>query len=106
MSETSNVSNAFQVFMKEAPTHQAAWLEMTGKLGNASALDGKTAELVYLAVLAAARMEGGIPFHVKHARQLGASREEIISAVLAGLPAVGQVVLQCLPLALDAYDHE
>lgn len=40
----------------------------------------KTSALSYLAVLAALRLESGIPFHVQTARQLGASREEVISA--------------------------
>jgi len=51
-------------------------------------------------------MEGGIPFHVKIAKQVGATREEIISAILIGLPAAGHVVTQSLPVALLAYDEE
>jgi len=105
MSDMARISNAFQTFMKEAPAHQAAWLEAVQKLDAASALDPKTEELVYIGILAATRMEGGLPFHVAHARSLGASREEIISAILAGLPAVGNAAIQALPVALDAYDE-
>ncbi|WP_338423027.1 hypothetical protein [Clostridium beijerinckii] len=47
-----------------------------------------------------------MPFHVKHAKSLGATREEIISAVLIGLPAVGNIVIQSLPIAINAYDGE
>ena len=106
MSEQSSVSNAFQTFMKEAPEHQKAWLEMVQKIDAASRLDAKTEELAYIAVLASARLEGGLPFHVKHAKSLGATREEIISAVLVGLPAVGNIVIQALPIALHAFDGE
>jgi alkylhydroperoxidase/carboxymuconolactone decarboxylase family protein YurZ len=74
-------------------------------LGDASALDAKTQALAYLAVLAALRLEGGVPFHVTHAKELGASREEVISAVLVGLPAAGNVVTQSLPAAIRAYDE-
>jgi alkylhydroperoxidase/carboxymuconolactone decarboxylase family protein YurZ len=56
-------------------------------------------------VLAALRMESGIPFHVQTAKKQGATREEIISAVLVGLPAAGHVVTQVLPSALAAYDE-
>lgn len=106
MSEKSSVSNAFQTFMKEAPEHQKAWLEMVQKIDAASRLDAKTEELAYIAVLASARLEGGLPFHVKHAKSLGATREEIISAILVGLPAVGNIVIQALPIALHAFDGE
>ncbi|WP_459476520.1 carboxymuconolactone decarboxylase family protein [Clostridium saccharoperbutylacetonicum] len=58
-----------------------------------------------MAVLASARLESGIPFHVKQAKHLGASREEIISSILVGLPAVGNVVIQALPIALSAFDE-
>ena len=73
-------------------------------MAGASALDKKTAALAYLAVLAALRMESGVPFHVQAAKQLGASREEVISAILVGLPAAGHVVTQVLPAAIAAYD--
>lgn len=77
---------------------------MVQGLAGASALDQKTAALAYLAVLAALRLESGIPFHVQAAKQLGASREEVISAILVGLPAAGHGVTQVLPTALETYD--
>jgi len=106
MSDRPSVSNAFQTFMQEAPEYQRVWLDTVQKLALASKLDAKTGELAYIAVLAALRLEGGLPFHVKHAKALGASREEIISAVLVGLPATGNVVIQVLPVALSAFDSE
>ncbi len=106
MSDMSSVSNAFLTFMKEAPSHQKIWMDTVQKLGSASKLDPKTEELAYIAVMASVRLESGLPFHVKHAKSLGASREEIISAVLVGLPAVGNIVIQALPIAINAYDNE
>lgn len=100
------ISNAFQTFMREAPQHAQAWGAMVQGLGNASALDKKTAALAYLAVLAALNLESGIPFHVQAAKEAGASREEIISAILIGLPAAGHVVTQVLPPALLSYDEK
>jgi alkylhydroperoxidase/carboxymuconolactone decarboxylase family protein YurZ len=103
--ESDGVSNAFRTFLEQAPGHAAAWMGAVQALGQASALDEKTGELAYLAVLAALRMESGVPFHVTRARDLGASRDEVIGAVLVGLPAAGHSVVQVLPAALDAYDR-
>ena len=106
MSDMSSVSNAFQIFMKEAPEYQKIWMETVQKLDSVSKLDSKTEELAYISVLASVRLEGGLPFHVKHAKALGATREEIISAILVGLPAVGNIVIQSLPIAISAYDSK
>ncbi|AIQ64255.1 carboxymuconolactone decarboxylase [Paenibacillus stellifer] len=101
-----SISNAFLTFAKEAPQQQSAWSELVERLDIASALDKKTQALAYLAVLAAARLVGGIPFHVKQAKELGATRDEIIGSILVGLPAVGNAVIQALPAALSAFDEE
>lgn len=99
-----SVSNAFQTFLAEAPEHAKAWMGAVQGLDQASALDPKTEELAYLAVLAALRLTSGIPFHVESAKKHGATRAEILDAVLVGLPAAGMAVLQSLPVALDAFD--
>ncbi len=39
------------------------------------------------------------------AKQAGATRDEVISAVLIGLPAAGTGVTQALPAAIRAYDE-
>jgi alkylhydroperoxidase/carboxymuconolactone decarboxylase family protein YurZ len=98
------MSGAFQTFMSEAPEHAHAWMQAVRGLADASALDKKTEELAYLAVLAALRLESGVPLHAQLAKEAGASREEVISAVLVGLPAAGQGVTQVLPTAITTYD--
>lgn len=102
--QSTLVSKAFQTFAAEAPGHAQAWGAMVQGLAGASALDAKTAALAYLAVLAALQLESGIPFHVQAAKRAGASREEVISAILVGLPAAGHRVTQALPAAVAAYD--
>jgi alkylhydroperoxidase/carboxymuconolactone decarboxylase family protein YurZ len=107
MSDNPNhISDAFKTFMVEAPEHAQAWGEMVQALSKASALDAKTSDLAYIAVLAALNRVSGIPFHVASARSNSASRQEVISAVLVGLPAAGHIVTQALPAALFAYDSE
>ncbi|ADL03813.1 carboxymuconolactone decarboxylase family protein [Lacrimispora saccharolytica] len=100
------VSTAFQAFGLEAPGVERAWMDMVQKLDKESALDKKTEELAYLAVMAAVRLESGLPFHVQMAKLNGATREEVISSILVGLPAVGNQVIQALPIALEAFDHD
>src|ERR1039457_2212252 len=98
------MSDAFQVFIREAPQHANAWMAVAQNLGSASALDKKTQSLAYLAVLSVLRLESGIPFHVAIAKEAGASRDELISAILIGLPAAGNVVTRALPVAIQTYD--
>jgi AhpD family alkylhydroperoxidase len=101
----TGVSRAFEVFGREAGAHAAAWMGATRALEVATALDPKTKDLAYVAVLAALRMESGISFHVRSAKTHGATREEVISAVLLGLQPAGHGVIACLPAAVDAYDE-
>jgi alkylhydroperoxidase/carboxymuconolactone decarboxylase family protein YurZ len=51
-------------------------------------------------------MESGIPFHVDAAKKAGATRDEVISAILIGLSAAGHAVTQLLPAAVVAFDGE
>lgn len=98
------IGHAFQTFLSEAPRHAEIWNKTIQGLASVSALDQKTGELAFLAVLAALRLETGVPFHVKLAKEAGATREEVISAVLVGIPAAGHCVTRVLPVALEAYD--
>lgn len=100
------LSSAFETFAKKAPDVNTAWMETVQKMDLASASDKKTEGLAYIAVLAAVRLEIGLPFHVKMAKSNGATREEIISSILVGLPAVGNAVIQSLPIALSAFDEK
>ena len=98
------ISDAFKAFAGATPAHAKAWMELTRNLAEASALDAKTGELAYLAVLAALGRTSGIPFHADQAVRKGASKEEILSAILVGLPAAGHIVTQSLPVALDVFE--
>jgi alkylhydroperoxidase/carboxymuconolactone decarboxylase family protein YurZ len=105
MTGDDRLSPAFHAFMTETPGHARAWMAAAEGLGAASALDPKTGHLAYLAVLAAMRLTDGLPFHVGLARAAGATRAEVASAVLCGLPAAGNAVVHALPVALAAYDE-
>jgi alkylhydroperoxidase/carboxymuconolactone decarboxylase family protein YurZ len=100
----AGVSPAFESFLQAAPAAARAWMGCAEALGQASALEEKVRHLAYLGVLAVLRLESGLPFHVRLAKHAGATRAEVVSAILIGLPAAGHVVTQCLPAALAAYD--
>ena len=99
-----HVSSSFLTFMNESGSIGTDFMEMAMKASRA--LDKKTAELAYIAVLSAVRLTSGLPFHVRSAKALGATREEVKSAVLVGLTAVGLTVVEALPIALQNYDEE
>jgi alkylhydroperoxidase/carboxymuconolactone decarboxylase family protein YurZ len=67
------------------------------KMSEKSALDKKTHELAYISVLVSTKMYGGLPFHIHQATELGASKAEIISAMLVPMPIVGIQVADALP---------
>jgi alkylhydroperoxidase/carboxymuconolactone decarboxylase family protein YurZ len=96
------MSDAFRLSSKECPRHAEVWMNAVGGLAEARALDSKTRALAYLAVVAALRLESGVPFHVARAKEAVASREEVLSAILVGLPAAGHVVTLALPAAIQA----
>lgn len=105
MANKNLISSAFMTFAQEAPQHAAAWNSLVQDLAAANVLDAKTTSLAYLAVLAALGLESGIPFHVMSAKKAGATREEVISAVLLGLPAAGNRVTRSLPAAVTTFDE-
>ncbi len=100
------VSDAFKIFNSEASEHAGCWKELIQGLSKVSTLDKRTYNLAYLSVLAVLGRKNGIPFHVKIAKSAGATREEIISALLVGLPAAGHIVTEVLPKAVETFDEE
>jgi alkylhydroperoxidase/carboxymuconolactone decarboxylase family protein YurZ len=100
------MSAGFYTVMREAPETLQAWLQADKVTQEHSALDAKTAELAYLAVLAALGLEKGIAFHAAEAKKLGASRAEVLSTVLVGLPAAGMRVMECAAEVVRPFDED
>lgn len=94
------------MFMEETSHTGKTYMDMVMALSKESALDRKVHELSYISVLAATNFISGLPFHVKSAKELNASKEEVKSAILVGLPAVGITVIDALEVALNAYDEQ
>ena len=99
------MSAGFYHLFQQRPEVMQAWLNVDKVITEHSALDPKTAELAYIAVLAALGLERGIAVHVEEVRKLGASREEVLSAVLVGLPAAGNRVIEAVAEAVRPFDE-
>ncbi|MBN1549087.1 carboxymuconolactone decarboxylase family protein [Candidatus Babeliales bacterium] len=103
--DNTKISSSFMIFKTEAPAYSDAWMKLVQELSQANALDPKTTALAYVSLLAVLNLESGIPFHVVEAKKTGATREEIISAILLGLPLAGNQVIKTLPIALKTFDE-
>lgn len=75
--------------MKEAPAVAQSFFDLAKSVKQYSPLDEKTNELIILGVFTAARGLRGIDTHVERALNEGATKEEIIAAVLLALPIIG-----------------
>jgi 4-carboxymuconolactone decarboxylase len=75
--------------LREAPQVGEAFFAFTKSIRESSALDTKTMELVLVAIFASHRGLRGIGTHVERAREAGATKEEILSAILLATPVVG-----------------
>ena len=104
--QNEQISQAFKILASDAPEFAQVWGSAIRALGEASVLDKKTRGIAHLSVLAALNRTSGIPFHVSSLKQNGATREEVISAILLGLPVAGHIVTQSLPAAIEAFDAE
>jgi AhpD family alkylhydroperoxidase len=82
-----------------------AFSALAGAATKDGALDGKTKELLAVAISIAVRCDGCIAFHTKAALRLGASREEIMETVAIALYMGGGPSLIYGTQALEAYDQ-
>ncbi len=100
------VTNGFEMLMKETDGVGQAFMAAIHTLSEKSALDKKTHELAYIAVLVASGMYGGLPFHIEQARKLGATMDEIKSAMLVPMPITGIQVAEALPYLAEIMKEE
>ena len=100
------VTNDFRMFMEESNGVGQAFMSTVMKISEVTSLDPKIHELSYISVLASLQMINGLPFHVAQAKKLGASLEEVKSAILVGLPIVGLRISEPFAIAINSYDSE
>lgn len=93
--------------MKEAPEVAQSFFDLAKSAREYSPLGMKTNELIILGIFAAHRGLRGINTHVERAMEEGATKEEIIAAILLALPIVGitdtNLALDEAMIHIDAY---
>jgi AhpD family alkylhydroperoxidase len=97
--------NPFVLFQRECPELAGKFNELVDVQRLSKGLDPKTKQLLNIAINTANRNPRGVLFHAMMAKNEGASREEVIGAVVMNLHLSGlAVVLDSLPSAVEGYD--
>lgn len=92
---------AYEQFIKEFPDTARVFGELYQSV-SPTALDEKTKQLVYLGILTVLRYGPAIRAHIPMALKAGATKNEIIEAVMMSIPASGLCnFLSVLPEVLD-----
>lgn len=98
-------TNPMEVFQKEAPEVAEAFNRLIMSLVASKGLDQKTKQLIYIAMKAAIGDDGAVKAHIPMAKAAGATREEVIDAILMTLTVSGiRGVIHCLPEAVRQYE--
>lgn len=96
-----------ELFKKEAPEVADAFNGLIQSLIATRGLDGKTKQLIYISMKTAMGDETAVKAHLPMAKALGATREEVVDAILLTLTVCGiSGVLRCLPLVNMVYGEE
>jgi AhpD family alkylhydroperoxidase len=97
--------NPFELFEKECPELAAKYNELVEVQRSSKGLDTKTKQLINIAIQTATRNPRGVKFHAMMAKNDGATKEEVVSAVVMNLHLAGlAAVLDSLPAALEGYE--
>ena len=96
-----------ELFKKEAPEVADAFNGLIQSLIATRGLDGKTKQLIYISMKTALGDETAVKAHLPMAKALGATREEVVDAILLTLTVCGiSGVLRCLPHVNEVYGKE
>jgi AhpD family alkylhydroperoxidase len=97
--------NPMDVFKREAPEVAEAFNGLIMALVASKGLDPKTKQLIYIAMKASTGDEMAVKAHVPMAIQAGATKEEVVDAILMTLTVSGiKGVVTCLPGAVKAFE--
>jgi alkylhydroperoxidase/carboxymuconolactone decarboxylase family protein YurZ len=102
-----NDMNPMEIFQKEAPGVAKAFEGLIQSLVDSKGLDEKTKQLIYIAMKAAQGDETAVRFHVPMAIKLGATKREVVDAILMTLTVSGiKGVVTCLPGAVKQFEGQ
>ena len=98
-------TNPMELFQNEAPEVASAFNGLIMSLVATQGLDTKTKQLIYIAMKAAMGDDTAVRAHVPMAKAAGATREEVIDAILMTLTVSGiRGVVHCLPEAVKQFE--
>ena len=97
--------NPMEVFQHEAPEVAEAFNGLIQSLIGRQGIDQKTKQLIYIAMKAAMGDDLAVRAHIPMAKAAGASREEVVDAILMTLTVSGiRGVVTCLPEAVAQFE--
>jgi alkylhydroperoxidase/carboxymuconolactone decarboxylase family protein YurZ len=103
----SGEENPYNLFMRECPTVFQRFNDLVDAQRALPGIDQKTTQLINIAIQASTRNPPGVFFHAGMAKSAGATRDEVIGAVVMNLHLSGLViVLESLPAAVKGYEAE
>lgn len=98
-------SNPMEVFQREAPEVAAAFNGLIMSLVATKGIDQKTKQLIYIAMKASMGDQVAVKAHVPMAKAAGATKEEVVDAILMTLTVSGiRGVATCLPDAVAQFE--
>jgi alkylhydroperoxidase/carboxymuconolactone decarboxylase family protein YurZ len=98
-------SNPMEVFQKEAPEVAVAFNGLIQSLVASKGIDPKTKQLIYIAMKASMGDIMAVKAHVPMAKAAGATKEEVVDAILMTLTVSGlRGVVTCLPEAVKQFE--
>ena len=97
--------NPMEVFRQEAPEVAGAFNGLIQAIAASKGLDQKTKQLIYIAMKASMGDTIAVRAHVPMAKAAGATREEVVDAVLLTLTVSGvRGVVTCLPEVISQFE--
>jgi len=103
--EDPTMANTMELFAQEAPEVAAAFNNLIMAVVKRPALDQKTKQLIYIAMKAAMGDDTAVKAHIPMAKAAGATREEVIDAILMTVTVSGiRGVAHCLPDAVAQFE--
>ncbi len=98
-------ANPMEVFKKEAPEVAEAFNGLINALVASKGLDPKTKQLIYIAMKASMGDQMAVKAHVPMAKAAGATKEEVVDAILMTLTVSGvRGIVTCLPGAVEQFE--
>lgn len=103
---STTLKNPMEVFQHEAPDVAKAFDGLIRSIVATKGLDAKTKQLIYIAMKASMGDMMAVRAHVPMAKAAGATKEEVVDAILLTLTVSGiRGVVTCLPEAVQQFEQ-